>query len=48
MELEDAIDLVRNNYKDSVVFIVGSFYIYGDVIKKLENGGKNESIICNN
>lgn len=48
MELEDAIDLVRNNYKDSIVFIVGSFYIYGDVIEKLENGGKNESIICNN
>lgn len=40
MELEDAIDLVRNNYKDSVVFIVGSFYIYGDVIVKLENGGR--------
>lgn len=34
-ELEDAIDLVRKKYKESVTFIVGSFYIYGDVVNKI-------------
>ena len=38
MDLEEAINLAKS-YKDRVIFIVGSFYIYGEVtdkIKKLE------------
>lgn len=35
-ELENAIDFVKINYKDDVVFCVGSFYIYGTVQKLLE------------
>lgn len=34
--LENAIDLVKEKYTDSVVFFVGSFYIYGTVIEKLK------------
>lgn len=35
-ELENAIDFVKTNYKDDIVFFVGSFYIYGTVQKLLE------------
>jgi len=34
-KLEDAINFAKQNYKNSTIFIVGSFYIYGDVIKIL-------------
>ena len=33
--LKDAIDFVKKKYKKDVIFFVGSFYIYGTVIKKL-------------
>lgn len=36
-ELEDALDFVKKNYPNHVIFIVGSFYIYGTVIEKLRN-----------
>lgn len=36
-ELEEAIDFARKNYPNHVIFIVGSFYIYGTVIEKLRN-----------
>ncbi len=35
MELKDAINFVKKEYKNKIVFILGSFYIYGDVIKLL-------------
>lgn len=35
--LNEALDNVRKNYKDYTVFIIGSFYIYGDVIDYLRN-----------
>lgn len=35
MELKDAIDFVKKQRKNKIVFILGSFYIYGDVIKLL-------------
>ena len=34
-ELEDAIDLVKENYINDAIFFVGSFYIYGTIIQKL-------------
>lgn len=34
-ELEEAIDLAKEKYKDRVIFIVGSFYVYKDVIEKV-------------
>ena len=34
-DLENAIDIVKEEYKNSVIFFVGSFYIYGTVIKKI-------------
>lgn len=34
-ELEDSIDFIRENYKDYVIFFIGSFYVYGDVIRKI-------------
>lgn len=37
MSLNDAIDEVKEKYKDSVIFFVGSFYIYGTVIEKLKD-----------
>ena len=36
LEIEDAIDWVKENAKDEVTFFVGSFYVYGQVIKKIE------------
>jgi len=36
-KLEDALSLTRKKYKNCVTFIVGSFYIYGTVIKKLKD-----------
>ena len=35
MNLKDAIDFVKKEYKDKIVFVLGSFYIYGDVIELL-------------
>lgn len=35
MELKDAIDFAKKQCKNKIVFILGSFYIYGDVIKLL-------------
>lgn len=35
-DLENAIDLVKEEYKRDVIFLVGSFYIYGTVIEKLK------------
>lgn len=35
-ELEEALTLVKKKYKNRVTFIVGSFYIYGTVIKNLK------------
>lgn len=34
-ELLESIDFAIDNYKNEVIFIVGSFYIYGDVISKI-------------
>ena len=34
--LKVAIDLIKEKYSKYVTFIVGSFYIYGDVIKYLK------------
>lgn len=36
LELGEAIDLVRKEYKDSVIFFVGSFHTYGTVMEKLK------------
>lgn len=36
IELEDAINLITKKYMDYTIFIVGSFYIYGDVIKYIK------------
>lgn len=35
-ELVDAIDIVKEKYKECIIFIVGSFYIYGTVINRLK------------
>ena len=35
-DLEDAIDFIKEKYINDVIFFVGSLYIYGTVIKKLE------------
>lgn len=36
-ELEDAINEVKSKYdKNNVTFIIGSFYVYGDVIKEIK------------
>ena len=32
VELKEAIINIKEKYKDRIVFIIGSFYIYGDVI----------------
>lgn len=34
-DLEDAIDFVKEKYINNIIFFVGSFYIYGSVIKNL-------------
>ena len=44
--LKDSIYYSVKNYKDSTIFIVGSFYVYGDVINILKEI-KNESTNCN-
>ena len=36
-DLIDAIDFANDNYKSNVIFIVGSFYVYGDVVKKIKS-----------
>ena len=36
MELKDAIEALFKNYKDTANFIVGSFYVYGTVVNKIE------------
>ena len=47
MTLEEALQIVNEKYKDAVVFIVGSFYLYGTVIEilnkiqKRKKSGKN-------
>ena len=35
-ELEDAIQLAKEKYKDDVIMIIGSFYIYSDVLEILK------------
>ena len=37
MELEEAIKMSLEKYKDYIIFAVGSFYVYGDVIKTIKN-----------
>ena len=39
--LENVIDLVKEKYKNDVIFFVGSFYIYGMVIEKLKENNIN-------
>ena len=36
-DLKEAINFVKKNYKNDVIFFVGSFYIYGTVIEKLKD-----------
>ena len=36
-ELKESINFVKENYKKDVIFIVGSFYIYGDVVEQINN-----------
>lgn len=35
-DLENAIDFVKDKYKKEVIFFVGSFYVYGTIIKRLK------------
>ena len=37
MELFDALKFVKQKYKDNIIFIIGSFYIYGTVLRYLNN-----------
>lgn len=37
MELEEAIKTAIEKYKDYVIFTVGSFYVYGDVLKTIKS-----------
>lgn len=30
-DLEDAINIAKNKYKDEIIMIIGSFYVYADV-----------------
>ena len=41
-ELEDALKFVGEKYKDYVTFVVGSFYIYGMVLKFCKKDDKIE------
>jgi dihydrofolate synthase/folylpolyglutamate synthase len=34
-DLLESIDFAKENYKEDVIFIVGSFYIYGDVVEQI-------------
>ncbi|MBE5813387.1 MAG: bifunctional folylpolyglutamate synthase/dihydrofolate synthase [Clostridiales bacterium] len=36
-ELTETINFVKNNFNKEVIFIVGSFYIYGDVLEQINN-----------
>lgn len=36
-DLQEAINFAKVNYRNDVIFIVGSFYIYGDVIEYIKN-----------
>lgn len=40
-ELSEAIDLAKEKYKDRVIFIIGSFYVYKDVIEKVKKDDSN-------
>lgn len=37
MKLEEAIKMSLEKYKDYIIFAVGSFYVYGDVIKTIKS-----------
>ena len=37
MTLEDAIISTKNSNENTVNLIVGSFYVYGDVVRKIKN-----------
>lgn len=37
MNLKDSISIAKNKYKEYTIFIVGSFYIYGDVLKYIKH-----------
>ena len=37
MELEEAIKMSLEKYKDYIIFAVGSFYVYGDAIKTIKS-----------
>ena len=37
MELKDAINFAKKEYKNKIVFVLGSFYIYGDVLELLKD-----------
>ena len=34
--IKDAVDFVKEKYHNDVIFFVGSFYIYGTVIRRLK------------
>lgn len=36
MNLRDSIEIANNKYKEYTIFIIGSFYIYGDVLKYIK------------
>ena len=36
-DLDNAIDFVEEKFKNSVIFFVGSFYVYRNVIQKIRN-----------
>lgn len=44
-ELSEAIDLAKKKYKDRVIFIIGSFYVYKDVIEKVKKDDSNTKCI---
>lgn len=37
MELDKSINVIKEKYKVHTTFIIGSFYIYGDVLEKIKN-----------
>ena len=45
-DIKDALTYVIEDYDDYTIFIVGSFYVYGNVLNKLKEV-KDESINCN-
>ncbi len=40
-ELSEAIELAKEKYKDRIIFIVGSFYVYKDVVEKVKKDDSN-------